>query len=516
MVAVKHMIRLKEVDRSPRLLAVLLDEQLIPGTLPHAIDEMVDLLDLSCFEVHYRNEKRGARAYPPSVLLKIILLAYSHGIISSRRIERVCAQNVVFRAMTGDMAPDFTTIAAFVSRSHAQIASVFTQVVSVLAAEGLIGQKMFAIDGLKLPSNASKHASGTLEEIREQTLRLRTSIERLVQTHRARDGEQEAPVDTDRNERRLARYRKELERREKWLAEHTEERRGPSGKVRKSNMTDNASAKIATDKGVIQGYCGVAAVDDKHQVIVAASAHGTGSEQELLIPVVDACVAVRAEHTVVTADAGYYSEDNLARLKARGIEALIPDNKVRDSDERIGDRSRHLDTKRAMHMQTRDEKQRKRLGLFPVTDFTLAEDYSHVTCPAGKQLYRSGNVNRNGYHERKFKGTKRDCSVCPLRKQCLRYPERTMVRQVSIMTPLAPKTHREGMRAKLATPEGRALYDLRMGTVEPVFGNMRYNKGMNRFTLRGREKVDGQWKLFALVHDIEKWCNYRVARTGTQ
>jgi transposase len=510
------MIRVKEIDRSPRLLPVFLDEQLIPGTLPHAIDEMVDLLDLSCFEVHYRNEKRGARAYPPSVLLKIILLAYSHGIISSRRIERVCVQNVVFRAMTGDMAPDFTTIAAFVSRSHAQIANVFTQVVSLLAAEGLIGQKMFAIDGLKLPSNASKHVSGTREELRDQTLRLRSVIERMVEAHRTQDGGQEAPVVPDRDARRLARYRRELERRETWLEENTEDRRGPSGKVRKSNLTDNESAKIATDKGVIQGYCGVAAVDDKHQVIVAASAHGTGSEQELLIPVVDACASVRASDTVVTADAGYYSEDNLELLKTRGIEALIPDNKVRVRDERIGDRSHHLDTKRAMHLQTRQGKQLKRRGLFQVSDFRMAEDYSHAVCPAGKRLYRSGTFNRNGYHERKFNGTKRDCSVCPMREKCLRHPERTTVRQVSFMTPLEPRAHREGMRAKLATPEGRALYDLRMGTVEPVFGNMRYNKGMNRFTLRGCEKVDGQWKLFALVHDIEKWCHYRPARNGKQ
>ena len=82
--------------------------------------------------------------------------------------------------------------------------------------------------------------------------------------------------------------------------------------MRKSNRTDNESAKMATGKGVIQGYTGVAAVDARHQIIVEAQAHGTGSEQELLLPVVDgdAAAAARAD-TLITADAGYHSEANL-------------------------------------------------------------------------------------------------------------------------------------------------------------------------------------------------------------
>ena len=83
---------------------------------------------------------------------------------------------------------------------------------------------------------------------------------------------------------------------------------------------------MATGKGVMQGYCGVAAVDDKHQIIIDAQAHGTGSEQELLIPVVEALTPYLNDATLITADAGYHSEANLEQLVQMKIDALIADN----------------------------------------------------------------------------------------------------------------------------------------------------------------------------------------------
>ena len=113
------------------------------------------------------------------------------------------------------------------------------------------------------------------------------------------------------------------------------------GAIRKSNRTDNESAKMATAKGVIQGYTGVAAVDDKHQIIVEAQAHGTGSEQELLLPVVVAMKGVLAQNSLITADAGYHSEENLEQLAALEVEALIADNRMRGRDERFATQDRH-------------------------------------------------------------------------------------------------------------------------------------------------------------------------------
>jgi hypothetical protein len=112
-------------------------------------------------------------------------------------------------------------------------------------------------------------------------------------------------------------------------------------------------------------------------------------------------------------------------------------------------------------------------------------------------------------------GAKRDCAHCPLRAQCLRKPDKTIVRQVIIVigrTPGKPEKAIERMKRKVDSEEGRDLIARRFATVEPVFGNVRYNKRLDCFTLRGRQKVDAQWKLYCLVHNIEKLANNGYAR----
>ena len=134
-------------------------------------------------------------------------------------------------------------------------------------------------------------------------------------------------------------------------------------------------------------------------------------------------------------------------------------------------------------------------------------------CPAGQKLYNAGkNMFFNGYRVAKFKAPLTACRGCHLRRQCLRHPDRTPQRQLTIIKHRegpAPKRRdkRDGpaerMRWKFDTPFGREIYSRRMGTVEPVFANLQ-NKGMRRFTLRGQRKVSPQWKLFTMVHNIEK------------
>jgi transposase len=247
------MARYKHVDLSPRLLPVDLDAQLVPGCFAHAVHHLVDSLDLSSFDAHYRNDDTGASAHSPSMLLKAVLLGYSQGMVSSRAIERACRDNVLFIALTGDAKPHFTTIADFVSRSRDQIAVVFGQVLAVLDAEGLIGREMFAIDGVKLPSNASKHRSGTRAEFAERAEKLERKAKLMLHRHRDNDATGvEGPSGATVAARIQRMQRRATELRE-WLAAHPRDRHGPTGGTRKSNLTDNESAKMATDKGVIQG-----------------------------------------------------------------------------------------------------------------------------------------------------------------------------------------------------------------------------------------------------------------------
>jgi hypothetical protein len=130
----------------------------------------------------------------------------------------------------------------------------------------------------------------------------------------------------------------------------------------KSNRTDNESAKLATDKDVIQGYCGVAAVDAT-QIIVKASAHATGAEQELLLPVLEACADQRTATT------------------------LIADNAMRRRDERFVEQEQHLAKPEPLHDKSHKP---AKTSLFGSADFIIAPDQSYATCPAGKRLHRNG------------------------------------------------------------------------------------------------------------------------------
>ncbi len=278
---------------------------------------------------------------------------------------------------------------------------------------------------------------------------------------------------------------------------------GPNGKERKSNVTDNDSAKMKTGKGVIQGYTAIAVTDDKHQVIVEAQAHGAPQEQELLQPVLtdlqesfqDLGLSgnILAE-TKLTADSGFHSGDNLNWLDEQQCDAYVADNLFRKRDPRFADADKYKPPKPQPHR-------------FRPSDFDYYPQRLTCTCPAGKALYRNGaNVTIKGRTGIKFTAPKSACRDCHLRASCLRDEHQKTPRQVVFFR--EPETVGDStvtrMKTKIDSLVGRMIYSKRLGTVEPPFGNLRYHKGLDRFTLRGREKVDGQWKLFALVHNIEK------------
>ena len=508
------MARYKAIDTSPRFLAVDLRAQLIPGTFEHALDWIVDHeLDLSGFDARYRNDARGAAAYPPALLLKLVLFGYSRGIVASRAIERACREQIVFIALSGDQCPHFSTLAGFVSNLGEQIAPLFARILHICEAQGLIGREMFAIDGVKLPGNASKRKSGTRADYARQAAKLEAAARTMIERHRQNDALPLEPDLAAKEQARLEAIQREAAQLRQWLDAHPKDRRGPTGGVRKSNRTDNESAKMATDKGVIQGYCGVAAVDARHQIIVEAQAHGTGSEQELLVPVVEAIGDQLSDDSLITADAGYHSKDNVVALAARNIAALIADPGMRKRDERFKEQARHK-TKDPLHDKHGKSKSSAR---YRPQDFRFDPQSGTCTCPAGKRLYRNGgHCTINGYAVIKFQGAQRDCVPCSERSRCLRHPEKTKTRQVHFFQgkqqPDAADALLERMRQAIDSDRGRQLYGRRFATVEPVFANIRHNKKLNRFTLRGRAKVDTQWKLYCLVHNIEKLAHHGYAQ----
>jgi transposase len=510
------MARFKHYDYGQmKMLPVSFEEQILPGTFEHTLNHLIDHeIDLKVFEQRYCNDETGAPAYDPAILLKIILYAYSKGVTASRRIEQLCRENVVFMALSADSAPHFTTIADFIARLDAEIVSVFRDVLLVCDEAGLIGREMFAVDGVKLPSNASKSWSGTRAEFRKKVTKMERAVRYLVRRHREADRAGKDSPEQVARERQIETLKRASRRVKTWLKDN-EDKPGAGGRVKKSNVTDNESAKMKTGKGVIQGYDGVTVTDARHQVVVHAQAYGEAQEHALLIPMLEGVRenfrALGAEDVLdrvaVAADSGFHSEANVRYLFESGVDGYLADTLFRKRDPRFATAKRHVPN-RASAPWARPAG----LGLFRPRDFIYDAPTQTCICPAGEFLYQNGARCRiRGREAVKFTGAKRVCGPCALRSQCLRHPERTPVRQVVFFTGAVtgqPETYTAKMKRKIDTDAGRYQYGRRLAVAEPVFANISSTRGLRRFSHRGRTKVNTQWLLYCLVHNIGKVQRY--------
>lgn len=494
-----------DLSGQSQLVPVDFAKQVLPGTFEHALVHLIDhKLDCSAFDVRYCNDATGATAYDPRLLLKIVLLGYSRGLISSRRMEAACRENVVFMAVSGGEMPHFTTLAGFVADNQVAIVALFREVLVVCNDVGLIGHEHFAIDGVKLPSNASKQWSGRRVDFEKKLAKCEVAAKAIVRRHRERDKHEPDQDGDDCDQRARQRLEASAGKLRDWLSSHADVV-SKRGYVKTQNITDADSAKMKTSHGTIQGYTGVVAVDDLHQVIVYAEAFGEGQEQVTLAPV----VAGLSQHLEglnetlcrkrITADAGYHSEANVELLYARGIDGYLADNGMRQRDPRFADAQRYVDPRELR------QQQKQRAARFQLEDFTYDAERGVCYCPEGHRLTGPSEVAPNGYEGVRFQGRKQLCGACPSRARCLRDPDQSKYRQVVFFSGKTQTVkYAQLMRRKIDTAEGRRLYGRRLGTVEPVFGHLRTHKRLDRFTLRSKPKVNGQWLLYCLVHNITK------------
>ena len=499
-----------------KFIPILFDKQILPGTFEYTLSYLIDHeVDLSVFESRYQNDETGAPAYDPAILLKIILYAYSRGIVSSRKIAQCCEENIIFMALSADTRPHFTTIAEFISSSEEEITGLFRDILLICDEMGLICKEMFAIDGCKLPSNASKEWSGTRADFQKKKVKLEETIRKILKRHREHDAEELNGEVITREKSYVKALRDQVKKIRDWL-DHNEDKPGSRGGIKKSNITDNESAKMKTSHGVIQGYDGIAVVDDQHQVIVHAEAFGEAQEHGLLEPMIKGTrenfrsIGEKEDifgKTKMTADAGFHTEANMRMVMEEGIDAYVADTQFRKRDSRFAEVDRYKERFRKERAEYYGKK-----GLYRVKEFTISDEKDYCICPGGKRMYRNGgNLIVGGNRAIKFRSRKTDCRVCELRNQCLRHPDRSETRQVYFFmgrSEQAPETFTQKMKRKIDSIIGSHIYSKRMGTSEPVFANIRHALGLSRFTLRGRRKVDIQWKLYCMVHNLIKIHRY--------
>lgn len=492
------------------LVPVSFRHQILPGSFEHALNYIVDNeLDLSVFTPCYKNDETGAPAYDPKILIKIVLYAYSRGITSSRDIERLCDDNVVFIALSADTHPHFTTIADFVSSMKGQIAPLFRDVLLYCQELNLIDKTMFAVDGCKISSNASKEWSGTRKDYERKIEKLEKTVKYILEKHAATDLQDTDKPSINDEKKHIENIRRKIDKIKRFIAVNPD-KQGSHGHIKKSNITDNESAKIPGSKGVIQGYNGVAVADAKCQVIVHAQVFGQGQEKDLLKPMLEGAKdnfqAIGDTKDIfkkarLIADTGYFTKDNLQLLDDEKIDGYIPDHKFRKRDPRFYTASRHDNPI--------DKTQPKRSAkYFQPKDFKYDAVLNKMICPAGKPMYiRNSNYQYKGSKAVAYMARISDCRVCSLRAKCIR-KQTTTARQVHIFYERKDHHLLKRMREKIDSRQGRYIYSQRMKIIEPVFANIRSNLGLDYFSLRGRTKVDIQWKLFAIIHNIRKIYRY--------
>jgi len=489
------------------MIPVNLERQLVPGSLEFAIHYLVDQeIDLSGFEARFKNDEEGRPAYDPRILLKVVLFGYSRGIIHSRKLERACRENITFIALSCGQTPDHSTIAHFVSSMQDLILEVFRDILLVCEKEGLLGGTSFSLDGLKLPSDASKQMSGTFSELAHKKKKLEERIRRLLkkQIYKDRkDKDGEDSRDHQNREKQIHRLKRRAEKIGRFIEENAPKKSARGDKELKSNVTENDSCKMVTMHGTIQGYNGQALVDDKHQVIVHAEAAGKGQDYQHVESMIDGAkentkaIGLGADFfkgKELTADSNYNSTSSLRKCKEEKLDAYIPDPYFRKRDPRFKNQGRY--------------NPRKKRKLFKLEDFKYNHESDSYVCPGGEKLTIRAHHARIGLKDYKRYGAPEGvCVKCKLIRRCM--PSPTAKRKyLAIDLGHPPEDLIGKMIKKIDSEKGRERYDRRLAIVEPVFANIRTQKRLDRFTLRGKPKVNVQWLLFCTIHNIEKIVNF--------
>ena len=427
-------------------------------------------LDLAAFLAAYRQDGWGRAAHDPAMMVALIVYAYAIGERSSRRIERRCREDVAFRVITANQAPDHATIARFRVRHERALGDLFGQVLRLCSDAGLVRVGVVAVDGTKVSANASERATRDYEQIAREILEHAAAVDALEDEQFGERRGDELPLELATREgrqrwlrdarRRLDQQRAEQARpiprsREKRLVEARRrleeeldvERRAnadyeayrargvmkdgrrfggppkpyqppqrPEGKI---NLTDLDSRNVKTLRGWVQGY-NAQAVCTEDQIVIAAEVTISSADFGQLEPMI---VATESElraagmtdtPEVALADAGYWHTEQIQRLTGRGTTVLIPPDAS------------------------------KRKGARPGWDGGL---YAF-------------------------------------------------------------------MRRVLATDRGGDLYRKRNGMIEPVFANTKFNRRIDRFQRRGRAAARSEWRLALATHNLLKLHTNTLAATS--
>jgi transposase len=428
-------------------------------------------LDLSRLYASYEVETRGAPPFDPAMMATLLFYAYSVGVFSSRKIAKACERNLAFLAIVGPQRPDFRTISDFRKEHLGVLPDLFNQVLRLAHEAGLVQLGLWATDGSKLPGNASRHTAMSYGYMNKEEQRLQAEIADLLKQAQQTDETEDAALGSTRGdelpaelrfrEERLAKIleaKKRLEEQAKAAAEVERQRRAQAeaeweqehpGKKRPGKQPKPVS-DVPDDKAQ------TSFTDPELKIMPQANkSFEYGGNAQVVVD--DACQIIVAWAVVLDTNdkqqAVPMAQQALANLEAAGIERPVDDRGQ-------------------------------------VQKILSVEDTGYFSAQAVDGLAGLGLDPYIATQRQKHHGPLPTVEAPPVP---------------------AGATAQEKMRAKVRTARGRAVYGLRKGVVEPVFGQIKGARGFRRFSLRGLEKIQGEWCLVCLTHNLLKIWRYGCA-----
>lgn len=452
--------------RDQMSLQVRSTEDMVPGGAPvRVFEKLMSALDYSPFEEHYRGG--GRPAWPPWLMVRILVWSYSQGMRSARKISRRLESDLNLMWLAHEQKIAHQRLSDFRRRFADELAELFVQTVQ-LAKELEVAKALglVAIDGSKVPASASRRV------VNEETLRKR--IKQLLAEAEEIDAGEDDEHGQDRGDE-LPEDAEDLRK----LAERLEEayQQLKQSDQEHISVTDPEALVQKTTEGLRPGYNVQAAVDEKSGLIVAQDVTDAQRDESQFRPMLEQTLENTADKPeAAVADTGYQSGDSLNAAEELEVESYIAQQEPADEDRIAQD------------------------------EFDYDEDRDEFICPNGKRLtYRRDKKNPDGVLQRLYATAHKDCRGCPYRDRCL--SPKGKRRELYVLEHFRLL---RAMRRRLATEEGERMINLRKQVVEPVFGTIKAVLRLRQFLLRGLEGARAEFSLATTAFNMMKMVRAAV------
>jgi transposase len=442
------------------------NSKLPEGDLVFFLLDVIDQLDLGAIYAPYEDQLRGAPPFDPRMMTCLWLYAYSVGVFSSRKIANACERNLAFLAIVGDDRPDFRTISDFRKIHLDALADLFTQVLKLAHAAGLVQLGAWATDGSKFPGNASRHKAMSYGYMTKEEERLKAEIAELLKQQQQTDAAEDAALGSSRGDELPA----ELHFREQRLAKIVEAKKRLEEQARAEAEAERQRRAVAEEE-VRQG-----------------KKHAGGRPPAPISEVPDD----KAQTSFTDPELKIMPQSNKSFEYSGNAQAVVDD-------------ACQIIVAADVTMESNDKQQAVPMALQALANLEEAGIARRVD--AQGDVEKIAGVLDTGYFSEKavsgLEGLGFDPHIATERQK-----HHAPLGAVEPGPLPAKATVKEKMREKLQTPVGRAVYGLRKGIVEPVFGQIKAARGFRRFSMRGLKKVKAEWRLVCLTHNLLKLWRY--------